>query len=207
MMTSPNVRATPTTPRLPPYSASAITAPHPANTRVNAASPSANARRGRSGAIVSGRAGQQLAQKSAYPLRDLVADPPHRLQILARRVLQFPVLVALSGVDRACVAATHGDHDVRLAHGAVLEELRPLAREVDAEFLHRVHRHGVDALSRLAPGRAHVHPVVAQCRRQRRRHLTAPGVVDAYEEDRWPAGRCFTHGRHLPPRLSIDTCQ
>src|SRR5687768_13999151 len=125
MMTSPNVSATPTTPRLPPYSASAITPPHPANTRVNAARPSANARRGRSGAIVSRRVGQQLGQKGAYTLGDFVADPPHRLQVLARRVFQLPVLVALSGVDRACVAAAHGDHDVGLAHGAVLEQLRP----------------------------------------------------------------------------------
>ena len=55
---------------------------------------------------------QQFRHETTDPLGDFIADPPHRLEVLARRVLQLPVLVALAGVDRARVAAAHRDHDV-----------------------------------------------------------------------------------------------
>src|SRR5919109_3835964 len=93
--------------------------PEPITTAARNAEPrnSASRRRGsgawcKLGRAPRGQAGDQLIDTG----RDLVADPPHRLQILAGWVLELPVLVALAGKDRAGVAAAHRDHHVRLAH-------------------------------------------------------------------------------------------
>src|SRR5712675_735614 len=96
-------------------------APQPAKTRAKAASPSATTRR-----------------ESPDALLDLVADPPHRFQVRARGVLEVPVLVPLAGVDRARVAAAHGDDDVRLTHGVIRQRFREPGGDVDADFAHRL---------------------------------------------------------------------
>src|SRR5699024_3798479 len=43
---------------------------------------------------------------------DLVADRANRFDALACRVIEFPVLVALSREEGACVATAHGDNHV-----------------------------------------------------------------------------------------------
>src|SRR3954454_24371974 len=99
MITSPNTSAIPTVPRAPPYSASATIAPAPAKTRAKAANPSARARRLRSGRDTGARFGGQFLEQPALPSRQLVPDPSHGLEVLAGRILEFPVLVALARVD------------------------------------------------------------------------------------------------------------
>ena len=63
--------------------------------------------------------GKELGEKLLDALVDFVADLAHGLEILARRIVERPVLVALAGIDRAGVAAAHRDHDVGLAHELV----------------------------------------------------------------------------------------
>jgi hypothetical protein len=62
---------------------------------------------GRSGA---GR--DQLSEQLLDAGVDVVADAPHHLDGLAGRVLEFPVFIALAGVDRAGVPAAHGDDHI-----------------------------------------------------------------------------------------------
>src|SRR5262245_50787242 len=65
------------------------------------------------GGCSAGRCGpDQGLDQAVDAMRDLVADAPDRREILASRVLEVPVLIALAGIDRAGVAAAHRDHDV-----------------------------------------------------------------------------------------------
>src|SRR5579864_451613 len=50
---------------------------------------------------------EQLGRELPHAPVDVVADPAHRLEVLAGRVLELPVEVALAREDRAGVAATH----------------------------------------------------------------------------------------------------
>ena len=65
---------------------------------------------------------------------------PDGLEVLAGRVLEDPVLVALARIDRAGVAAAHRDHDVGGLHDLVGERLGELFVQVDAELVHRLRR-------------------------------------------------------------------
>src|SRR6266480_6001082 len=60
----------------------------------------------------------ELRQKAPDAALDLVADHPDRLQVLSRRVLDLPVLVALPRVDGAGVPTAHRDDHVRRLHRA-----------------------------------------------------------------------------------------
>src|SRR5688500_5653310 len=77
------------------------------------------------------RRGPELGEQPLNARVDLVADAPDLLEALPLRILDRPVLVPLSGVDRAGVAATHRDHGVRGSNRVVRERLRELARDVD----------------------------------------------------------------------------
>src|SRR5437660_4332713 len=55
----------------------------------------------------------RLGGQSGHPALDLVADPPHRLEALARGILEVPVDVALTRNDGTGVAAAHRDDEVR----------------------------------------------------------------------------------------------
>ena len=70
-------------------------------------------------ASTSGEGGQE----HFHPCPDLVADRPDRLDVLAGRVVELPVLIALAGVERAGVAAAHGDDDVGVLDGLIGEHL------------------------------------------------------------------------------------
>ena len=113
---------------------------------------------------------------------ELVADPAHRLEVLAGRVVELPVLVALARVDRAGIAAAHRDHDVGGAHDLVGERLGELLAHVDAELLHRVDDGRVDLVRRSRAGRADVDPPLRAQLDEAGGHLAAPGVVHADEQ-------------------------
>ncbi len=80
----------------------------------------------------------QLFEQPSHPFLDLVADGPDRVEVLAGRVLQNPLLVAAAGEDRARVTAAHGDHGVGGLDDLVGPRLGGvLVRDVDAHFGHR----------------------------------------------------------------------
>src|SRR5882724_9726115 len=144
MITRPNTSATPTTPSASWRSEFVMIAPQPANTSAKAAIASAPAR---------GSGGPSEAlQEHADPPLDLVADGPDLLDAPARGVVELPVLIALARIDRAGVAATHGDHDVGLAGRAVGERFRKLPGDVDPHLGHRLDRRGVHLVGGVGPG-------------------------------------------------------
>src|SRR5215211_1114119 len=183
MITRPKTRAIPTTPNAPPYSASATIAPQPANTSAKAAIPSARARRPRSGRGTVSLRWRDLVDQRADPPGDLVTDTADRLEVLAGGVLELPVLVALPWIDRARVPAAHRDHGVRRAHGLIGKRLRELLLEIHSDLGHRRHHVRVEVIGGVASRRAHVDSPAGQLVEQAGRHLAAPRVVDADEED------------------------
>src|SRR3954451_6015710 len=182
MITRPKTRAIPITPSAPPYSASATIAPQPANTSAKAAIPSARARRPRSGRGTVSLRWRDLVDERADALGDLVADAAHCLQVLAGRILELPVLVALARIDRARVSAAHRDHGVCPAHRAVGQWLRELVLEIDPDLSHRRHHVRVELASRVAAGRAHVNSPAGELVEQAGCHLAAARVVNADKE-------------------------
>src|SRR5690349_20843179 len=122
-------------------------APQPAKTSAKAASPSAPARRLRSGCI-------QLTDQAADPLLDLVSNRSNGLEVLAGGILELPVLVAPAGKDRTGVATAHRDDDVGLFDGIGIEQLRLLAGQVDALLDHRLEDHRVQLIGRFRAGRS-----------------------------------------------------
>src|ERR1051325_9881180 len=75
MMTRPKVAETPMPPSAPAWSVLAMIAPQPANTKANAARPSASARRSKSGRSISGSSGQPCAQLLECVGQDVVVGP------------------------------------------------------------------------------------------------------------------------------------
>src|SRR5687768_158450 len=85
-----------------------------------------------------------LVEKPLHPPRDVVADTAHGLDVLARRVLELPVLVALAGVDRARVTAAHRYDRVCGPYELIVEGLRELLLEVGSQLGHRFGHRRVD---------------------------------------------------------------
>lgn len=69
------------------------------------------------------RFSEELAHQLFDATTDIVADGPYGVDALASGVVELPVFVALSGEERAGVATTHGDHDVRGLHRLGGEDL------------------------------------------------------------------------------------
>src|SRR5439155_6705499 len=182
MITRPKTRAMPTMPRAPPYSAFATMAPAPAKTSVKAASPSAPARRARSGRGTVPLVWRHLRQQRLDTLPDLVADFAHGSEALAGRVLELPVLVALARIDRAGVPAAHRDHGVGGPYDLVGQRLRKLLGEIDPDLGHRLDHRGVDPVGGLRAGGPNVHPPLGELIEQAGGHLAASRVVDADEQ-------------------------
>jgi len=72
---------------------------------------------------------------------DLIPDRPHGFDSFANGVLEHPVLVVRTGVERAGVAAAHGNHDVRGLDGFSGEDFRLLRGDVDADLGHGGYRY------------------------------------------------------------------
>src|SRR6476661_6637544 len=124
----------------------------------------------------------QLVEEHDDASPHLVADGSHRVDTLPGRVVELPVEVALAGVERARVAAAHGDDDVRGLHGFGREELGPFGSDVDALLEHGLTNRGVDGVGRRGASGPHLHAAPRQVGRVRRGHLGAPRIVDAHEE-------------------------
>src|SRR4051794_29486638 len=182
MITRPKTRAIPTTPKASPYSASATIAPQPANTSAKAAIPSARARRPRSGRGIVSLGWRNFVDQRVDPPADLAADAADRVEVLAGRILELPVLVPLPWIGRARVPATHRDHSVRRAHGLVGKRLRELLLEIPPDLGHRGHHIRVEVIGRIAARRAHMNSPAGQLVEETGGHLAAPRVVDADKE-------------------------
>src|SRR5918999_2988475 len=120
---------------------------------------------------------EQLVDQRLYALVELVADPPDRLQVLAGRVVERPILVALSRVDGAGIAAAHRDHHVGGAHDLVGERLGELLAHVDAQLLEERDGVWVDLGRRGRARRADVDPPLRAELQEACSHLAAAGVL------------------------------
>src|SRR5262249_47182868 len=78
----------------------------------------------------------ELGQQWPDPPVDLIADRADSGQVEARGVGQVPVFVALARVDRAGVAAAHGDHHVGGLYVAGGQRLGVFAGNVEADLGH-----------------------------------------------------------------------
>src|SRR5262249_23358234 len=130
-MASPNATAIPTDPSDWARWLSTTIAPHPAKTSAKVATASARQRRA-SGPLV-----KKFADQHPHAGIDLVTDTPDGLEITSVGIVEHPVLVALSRIDGAGVAAAHRDHDVRGPNDLVGQGLRERLAQVDADLLHR----------------------------------------------------------------------
>src|SRR5665648_524606 len=125
----------------------------------------------------------QLVEQPLDAGPDLVTDRAHRLDALARRVVQRPVLVALAREDRADVPAAHRDHDVGRLHSLGGQHLGALGPDVDAHLEHRLDRDRVDPVRRKGAGGPDLDGSAGQLGQEARRHLGTSGVVHADEQD------------------------
>ena len=139
----------------------------------------------------------EFVEEAADPLFDVVADRADRVDGLAGGIGQFPVLVPLSGEERAGVAAPHGDDDVGGLDDLVGPGLGELAGDVDVDLGHRLHRGRVDLVAGFGaagPGDALITGEVVEVPE---RHLGAACVVGAQEQ----------HGGLGVGDLAFDSCQ
>src|SRR5665647_3545976 len=104
----------------------------------------------------------ELGDERCDPGLDLVADGAYGVDALAGRVGEHPVLVPLAGVERAGVAAAHGDDHVRGDDGFGGEDLGLLGGEVDALLEHRLTDGGVDRLGGRRAGGQYVDAAFAE---------------------------------------------
>src|ERR1035437_588002 len=72
----------------------------------------------------------QLREQRLDAVVNLVADPAHRRERFAGRIFEVPVQVALAWIERAGIAAAHGDDHVRSPDHLVGERLRELLADV-----------------------------------------------------------------------------
>ena len=80
---------------------------------------------------------------------DFIADRPDGGQVQAGRVGEVPVEVALAGIDRAGVAAAHGDHDVGGLDFAGGQRLGELVGDVESDLGHGLDDGGVELVGGL----------------------------------------------------------
>src|ERR1019366_7882259 len=97
---------------------------------------------------------------------------------LACRIGEHPVLGPLAGVERARVAAAHGDDDVGGLDGFGGQDLGLLGGEVDAFLEHGLAHGGVDRVRGRGAGRQYVDATLAELAQVAGGHLGASGVVD-----------------------------
>jgi hypothetical protein len=96
--------------------------------------------------------GCEIVEESDHPGVDLVPDASNGLKVLLGRVVQLPVLVAFSRVDRAGISAAHGDHDIGGFDELVAERLGKLLADIDPDLLHRLDHAGVEPVGWGATG-------------------------------------------------------
>ena len=130
---------------------------------------------------------------------DVVADRPDVGGGEPVGVVEYPFFVAFAGKDRAGIAAAHGDHDVGGFDGFCGEDLRGLARDVDALFGHGLDCDGVDLIAGHGSGGSDLNFAVGKFGEVAGGHLGAAGVVDAHEKDGGLA-----HLRSSDLRLNAD---
>lgn len=90
--------------------------------------------RRRRAAGVAGVLGAEAGDELLGPGADLVANRADLVDSLAGRIVELPVLVRLSGVERAGVTAAHSDHDVGGLGGFRGQNLGRLVGEVNPDL-------------------------------------------------------------------------
>ncbi|CDZ91523.1 hypothetical protein RHRU231_840052 [Rhodococcus ruber] len=132
--------------------------------------------------VSGGGNGGEVGEQSADPGVDVVTDGADDLEGLPVRVGDGPVEVALAGVDRAGVAAAHGDDHVRGGDDVVGERFGELGAEIEAELGHGLDHHRVDRRDRRGARGADVDAATGVVIQQGGGHLGAAGVVHTDEQ-------------------------
>lgn len=125
---------------------------------------------------------EQLCEQNAHSAVDLVADQPDFRERPSRRVRQRPIF-DWHAEHRALVAATHRHRSRRAAGKRRRQLLGDRAGKIDVELAHRLHNFRMDAGCGLCSGRVGDGATTGVKVEERGRHLAAPGVVNAHEQD------------------------
>ena len=129
-----------------------------------------------------GRLILKLLQQGVDPPRYLIAYAPDLVELKAGRIFELPVDITPAGDVGTLVAATHGDDDVRPLGVEPLETTRRRVRELGSELLHHLDDLRVNLLGRPRARGARL-VLGSLLAKQGCRHLRAPGVLDADEQD------------------------
>jgi hypothetical protein len=112
----------------------------------------------------------------------------------SRRIVEFPVDVALAGVERASVAASHRDDDVRCASIILAKELGELATSVETTFSKCCDDRRVELIGGFRACGADLDAALCVMVEQDLGSEAAASVVDAKKEDDRSATHSATTG-------------
>ena len=127
--------------------------------------------------------GTSSASRARTAPVDLVAYGADLFDRLACGVVERPIHVALAGVEGAGVPAAHGDHDVGGAGRLVRDGLGTSVDMSMPTSAMAATTAGLSCAGRGRAGGAHGHPPAGVMLQQSGRHLGAPGIVHAHEQD------------------------
>src|SRR5216684_4818025 len=137
---------------------------------------------------LSGASRYQFADELLDADVDLVPDSAHRVQILARRIVQLPVFISFARIDRAGVTAAHRYHYVGRSDVIIRQRFWKLSADIQADLAHRLDNARIQRACRLGTGRSDVYATCGVTHEKCRRHLAPTRVVHAHEENLWDAG-------------------
>src|SRR6266849_4794075 len=123
---------------------------------------------------LSGGSRYQFADELLDADVDLVPDSAHRVQILARRIVQLPVFISFARIDRAGVTAAHRYHHVGRLDVIVRQRFWKLSADIQADLAHRLDHARIQRACRLATGRSDVYATCGVTLEKCRRHLADP---------------------------------
>src|SRR5215475_8630887 len=89
-------------------------------------------------------AGAEFGEQRLDATADVIANRADLLDREPGRIGQVPVEITLAGVDRAGVAAAHGDHNVGSLHLVSSKWLGELSGDVEADLGHGLDDGGVE---------------------------------------------------------------
>jgi hypothetical protein len=75
-------------------------------------------------------------QQNFHATLDLISDRSYGIHALAGRILEIPILIALSRVVRASIAAAHSDHDISSLDVGVAKQPWLSGSDIDTDLSH-----------------------------------------------------------------------
>jgi hypothetical protein len=127
----------------------------------------------------------ELGEQGLDPLIDLIDDGSHLIDREAGGVGELPVQVAFARIDRAGVAAAHGDDDVGRPGDLLADWLGEFLGGVETSFGQDGDDGGVQLIAWLGSGGADLDSAFGVVLEQDPGGGTATGVVGAEKENDW----------------------